>query len=154
MEPQFASLYDEYETDLSAAETEGTWVSFKAGVQIKLLSEQSTAARKWAHARTRKLRSVIMANDGVLPPHVSDAVDIDLLAEVLIKDWRGVYTRDRVPVPCTREAIKQLMTQLPALRREVLTAARMDETFKKAALEALEGNSSPSSAPNSSPADG
>lgn len=148
------SLYAEYELDTVASEQEGTWVTFKGDIQVKLRSENSESARKWAHKRARSLRSVVMQNDGTFPPAVSDKNDVDILAEQLVVDWAGVTDRAGNPLPCTPANVRKIFTELPSFRREVLTVARMDETFRKAALDAQVGNSAPSSEDSSPRADG
>lgn len=146
----FAELFDQYEL-AEDAEINGVWVGFRGGLELRLIAENSKAGRTWGAERARKLRGVIVANDGIFPPGVADKNDVDIICEVLAKDWR--HPTKTLP-PFTREGLRALLLKLPSFRRDVIAAVRMDETFRKAALEAMAGNSLPSSVLTSPPADG
>lgn len=139
------SIYSQYETDTESEET-GKWVEFRGGARIRVRSDNSTKARNWYAATAKKQRNLIASNGGILPPKLSDQNDIDLLTEALISGWDPVTILDRSgqEIPFTKENVRQLMTDLPSLRRDILYIARSDETFRsqaeEAAKESMKGN--------------
>jgi hypothetical protein len=145
------SIYDGYALD-TQAENEGQWVDFRGKVQIQLRSDNSLQARKWSNRRIKQQRQQLIAHGGVLPPEVLDKNEIDLCAEVLVLSWRNVLDRDGKPIPCTPDNARKLLTELPSLRRDVLFAARSEETFRPD-VEALGKTSATPSVPSSSSAD-
>lgn len=137
------SIYDVYETD-PAAERDGVWVEFRGGVLLKVRSADCEDARDLMQRQMKRSRSLIIANQGILPPNIQDQHDIELLSRVLIADWdeKTVPGRDGNPIPFDTDAVAVLMRDLPGLRREALMVARTEETFRRAELEALAKNSS------------
>lgn len=135
-----SSLYEEYETDRSAEEN-GQWVDMKGGVKIKIRAEDSHFVRKWIAKQAKKRRVELMAAGGTLTPEQSDRYDIEACANVLISDWAGVTNRAGELLPFSKANITQVLTDLPALRRDIIYASRVDETFKQDTKEAIEGNS-------------
>ncbi len=142
------SLYEAYQTD-EQAEEQGAWVEVRAGVRLRIRSDNSLKARDWAMRRAKGQRQLLLANGHVLPPKLQDKNEIDMCTEVLITAWDGVTDRDGNLLAFSRDAAKQLMTDLPALRREILYASRTEETFRKEEVEQLGKISAPPSAPNS-----
>lgn len=144
-----SKLYEQYETD-QTAENDGAWVEFRGGVKVKLRSENSEKAVDFAHKLAKKQRQLVVANGGLLPKKLQDANEVALCAQALIVDWQGVTDRDGKALPCTQDNVRKVMQELPAFRRDVLFAARVDETFKAeemAAVEAMGETSPPASEP-------
>ncbi len=144
---QVSALYEQYETDL-AAENDGAWVEFRGGVHVRVRSENSKKAVDFAHKLAKKQRQVIVANGGVLPKELADANEVALCEQALVADWKGVTDKAGNPLACTPENVRRVMKELPAFRRDVLFAARVDETFKveqDAAVEAMGETSPPAS---------
>ena len=134
-----SNIKDLYGTD-SRLENEGAMVEFRGGIQIRVRSENSTIVREYANRLLKKQRQLYMANNGIVPPGISDKNDIALCTNVLITGWKNVIGEDGKEVEFTPQNVERLMTDYPALRRDVMFAARTDETFREV-KEAMEGNS-------------
>lgn len=145
-----SSIFDAYGTDLQAEEA-GVWIDLRQGVRVKVRSENSVKARAWAQARVLKQRSLYLGSGG-LPPEISDKNEVDLCAEVLVVDWANIFDQHKAPIPCTQANVRMLLTQLPALRRDIVTFSRIDATFKPE-TELAGKDSGMSSPSNSAPAD-
>jgi hypothetical protein len=147
------SLYDAYSTDKQSVE-DGIWVEVQPGVRFKVRSEQSVKVREWAARRAKGQRQLIVAGGGILPPHLQDKNEVDQCAQATVVDWEGVSDRQGNPVPFSKEACTELVTELPALRRDLLYLARTDETFRPEEVTAALGKTSGTpSAPTSNSAD-
>lgn len=135
------SIWDQYGTD-AQLEEDGTAVEFLPGVVITIRSDASQRVREHENATMRRQKALIARNGGFLPPAVVDANEISLLATVGVVSWEGVTDRDGADIPCTEENVRKIMTALPHLRRDVRSAMRMSETFRRQAVEDIRGNSS------------
>lgn len=139
------SLKDLYGTD-KTMENEGAWVELRGGIQVCVRSENSLKVREYANRVVKKQRQLYAANNGILPPALSDKNDIEMCVDVLITGWKNVPGDDDKPLEFTPENVRRIMTDFPALRRDVLYAARTDETFRdlRDGREAVAGNSAKS----------
>jgi allophanate hydrolase subunit 2 len=135
------SIWDQYGTD-TQLEEDGTAVEFLPGVVITIRADSSQKVREHENGQMRRQRALIARNGGFLPPAVVDSNEIDLLAKAGVVAWQGVTDRDGGELPCTEENIRSVMTALPHLRRDVRSAMRMSETFRRQAVEEVRGNSS------------
>lgn len=149
--PELPSLFEAYATDV-ALEEQGVPVELRNGATMIVRSENSLAARRWLTKKVKEQRSLIAANRGLLPPEKNDQNDIDELAEVLIVGWKNVTDRAGNEIPHSVEMARTLMKELPALRRDLLLAARTDETFRREVIEDMAGNSAAPSESSSSSA--
>lgn len=146
-----SSVYDEYATDTSL-ENDGVWVEFRGGLQLKIRSDNSIKTREWAVKRAKGQRALIVANSGLVPPSIADKNEIDQLAEVTVVDARHLTDRQGQPLEYSRETIRQLMKDLPGLRRDVLLASKMDDTFAGETAEMGKISAPPSPPPSASEA--
>lgn len=142
------NLYTRYETD-AAAEAEGVSIDFGGGVSVRVRSTDSVKVREAQNKLTKKHRQAIIANGGLLPPQLADALEVEILSSAIVIDWKGVTDRDGKELTFSREAAKQVFTDLREFRKEVYQMASSAETFRKAAFEDIKGNSSEPSEPGS-----
>jgi hypothetical protein len=151
MEAVMSSLYDDYQLD-EKAENDGRWVEFRGGVQMKIRSDNSLKVRQWNNKRARIQRQQIIAHGGILPVEMADKNEVEMCGQVLVVDWKGVTDRAGTALPFSIENATRLMRELPALRRDVIFAARSEETFREASEE-LGKTAAPSSGPTSDSVD-
>lgn len=137
--PLHLTLYQQYQTD-PEAEAEGRWVEFRPGIRVRIRSTTCDLVRTVEDRLAARLRPKLMANNWRLPPKDADAQDVELLAQAVVVAWDGVTDAAGAALVCTPATVRTVMTALPAFRREVLMAARLDETFRVEVREALEGN--------------
>lgn len=135
-----SSLYDEYTID-SSLENDGTWVEVRAGLKVKIRAETSIKVRKVAAKIAKKNRAAILANGGQLTPELEDKTAVELCADAIVVDWQGAVDREGTVLPFTRKNVIQLLTDLPALRREIQYVARTEESFKVEGAEEMTENS-------------
>jgi hypothetical protein len=123
---------------------EGVWADLivpdvPAPLKLKLRSATSNAARLWDIARFKKQRNFYL-NDNVPPLEVIDQNDVDKLAEVLVMDW-NLTNDDGTPAPCTIDAVRGVMGQLPDTRRDAIAETMKHANYRKAAVGAIAKNS-------------
>jgi hypothetical protein len=119
-------LYERYATD-EKLEAEGTWVDFGDGVRLKVISDQSEPMRQVRRRQQKKYRNYLVAMD--VPDHIERAMQVEQACTAVIA-WEGVTDRTGAPLPFTRDHLRQVMTDLRELRRDVLFAAGSAETFR------------------------
>lgn len=134
------SLYDQYATDLDA-ENNGKLVEFRGGACFRIRSFNSDAVRTLANRLSGQNRAKLLSNDWVLPPKEADAADVELCARAIVVGWENISNGTGEPLPYSVENCRKLMTELPALRREIIVASRLEQTFRKEVVERMEGNS-------------
>lgn len=135
-----SDIFAAYATDTNAEEN-GTEIELRNGTVMMVRSENSTIVRNYVTRMVRRQRSVILREGGVLPAAMQDANDIDLCVDVLVTGWRKLRGADGTDIPYNKGVCRDLMVRLPALRREILMFARMEDTFRKQEVEAISGNS-------------
>jgi hypothetical protein len=79
-------------------------------------------------------------NDNVPPLEVIDQNDVDKLAEVLVLDW-NLTLDDGTPAPCTVDAVRAVMAQLPDTRRDAIAEASKHASYRRAAATLIAKNS-------------
>jgi len=121
-------------------------------VVVTLRSIHSRAARKLEAKQMKRDRQKLVAKGFVLDPDDVDANELEMCASALVVAWQGVATRAGQPVPCTPAAVTEVLRDLPAFRRDILSAARQEETFRAAAAESAGNSSTASGTPSSSTA--
>lgn len=143
-------LYDAYALD-PAVLNEGIWVEMREGAQFKIRSDSSERVKKWAMQRAKGQRQLIIANEGILPSHITDKNEIDLCAEVVLSDWRFVTDRTGAELPFNVNTARQVMTDLPSLRKDILLASATEAAYR-AGVDALGKTSATVSEPSSTSA--
>lgn len=142
------NLYARYETD-TVAEAEGVNIDFGDGVSVRVRSTDSVKVRESQNRLTKKHRQAIIANGGLLPPALADSIEVEILSTAIVIDWKGVSDRDGKELPFTPANARVVFADLREFRKEVYQMASSAETFRKAAFEAVKGNSSEPSEPGS-----
>ena len=133
------SVYQQYQTD-TTAEADGQWVEFRPGIRVRIRSTTCDLVRTVEDRLAARLRPKLMANNWRLPPKDADAQEVEVLAQGVVVAWEGVTDAAGAVLECTPATVRTVMTALPAFRREVLMAARLDDTFRAAIQEELRGN--------------
>ncbi len=137
-----SKLFDAYATDADAEEN-GAWTTLRGGARVKIRSENSHVVREGARKLDKKYRSILMAESG-LPAEIQDERDIALVGEFILVDWdvaSGITNEKGEPLPFSKENAKWLCDALPGFRRDVVWAARTDDTFKAEQVAAMAENS-------------
>lgn len=128
------SIYDRYKTD-KTLETEGVWVDFGDGVEVKLTRLNTKAAKE---VRRREEKPYARLRE--IPEDIQEKVLTRIMAQAVIKEWKGVLDEKGKPIPCTAEAVEALLNELPDFREDLIFAAAQRETFKAEEVEAAKGN--------------
>ncbi len=142
-------VYQRYATD-STLEEQGQWVDFGDGMEFRIAATTSKRADRALDLHRKKHHRHYTSGKDI-PFDVRQEAEITLATAVLT-DWRGpgITGPDGTPLLYSRDAARQLMTDLRELREQVLWAARQAETFRKERLDDLGKTSSPSSSDTSS----
>lgn len=121
-----ASIFDIYETDVSAEE-DGKWFeNFKeTGIDLKIArfqSKRSIKAREKHEAAYRRFQK-----KGKLPEEIAEKVIVEQMADAILLDWRKMPDRDGAEIVYSRAAAAMLLTKLPNFRLDIIqTAVDMD----------------------------
>lgn len=144
------SLYAKYETD-AAAVNDGTDVQFDENVTVRLRSIHSHEVRSCQRKLAQKSRKLYMRGGGTLSPADEDRQEVEVCAKAIIVGWSGVTDRSGASLPFSVDAARQVLTDLPDFRRDIVLAASMSETFRATStpeeVDAAGEGSPPASAP-------
>tara|TARA_R100000152_G_C6770739_1_gene197026 strand:+ start:646 stop:1107 length:462 start_codon:yes stop_codon:yes gene_type:complete len=134
----------------SVAESEGVWVTWDHGVELKIarLNNPSFQAeiRKLTAPLTKRIRA------GQVPDDEMEALSQKAMASHILVGWRNIEDEDGKPLKYTPKRAHELLTD-PGLRdlyQFVLTQANERELFRLQTEEDSRGNSSASSSGASS----
>lgn len=129
---------DAYDFDFD----EAVWVELPGGAEFLVRSDNHPEVEEWAKRRTAKQRALIISSGGSLPTKIQRQNEIDQLAEVSVRGWRGEAFEGQ---EFDAEALREILADKPALREDLLYATRVRETFRVQRAEeekAIKGNSS------------
>jgi DNA replication protein DnaD len=137
-------LYQQYDAEMEAD------ITMAEDFVVRIRSDLHPKMRKLLQYQQKKYRAHTNSNAPV-PTAIQDQIDIEK-AECAIVGWSGSGAVDREgkPMPYSPEAVRQVVTELPHFRRDVLIAMYSLASFQKAELAELGKSSSGSSAPTSS----
>lgn len=125
------SLYDAYKTD-SKCESEGVWyitnLAPEAEFRIARAGGNNVAFQMAADKYATKYKKLLDLNR--LPVDTALKAVIDLYAESIILDWRGVKDEDGLELACTFENKVKIMTDLPDLFKEIQDVAGDMEAYR------------------------
>lgn len=143
-------IFAMFETD-TEAEKMGIWVPF-ATSRFRIRAAGAPEVQKVREAQQKRQAKLTLANNGALPPDIVERNEVEMVC-ALVTDWEGVPDPDRkgATMPCTDDNRRRLFSR-PGMRnfRNRIWAVALDtDSYRKAALEAVEGNSSPASNGNS-----
>jgi hypothetical protein len=138
-------IYKRYSTEKSMEEA-GAWVDFGDGIRVRVRSDQSMQVRNLRNKLMLKFRHALMRSG--MPPAIEDQVNIELCTAVVVA-WDGITDENEQPIPYSVENVRKVVTDLWELRRDILLASSMSETFRKQQVEDMVGNSDAPSQPAS-----
>jgi len=124
------------------AEEEGAWIEMTRGWTGKVRSWNCKLARQMRQ-RHLKANRRFYASREVVPLEIVESQALELAAEVLIVDWKGIEDAEGTPIPFSTELAKTILGD-PQYRRmldDVCDAAMENETFRTAAMESLPSTS-------------
>jgi hypothetical protein len=96
----------------------------------------------------RKHRKLMQANNNNLPKHLTDPLMRQIMASVIIRDWKNVNDNAGVAIPPTMENKLAFLTAYPRVQETLIGLAKEPEYFSDSALVVDEtdlGNSRKSS---------
>lgn len=120
-----------YAVDKDAV-SQGTWVLFDEGVEIKIASLKSDEAKKLR----RKLEAPYRAMREI-PAHVQEDILTKMLAQVVVKDWKGLTDEEGNAITFSVEKADELLRKYPEFLEDVIVAATSRETFREDGVEAV-----------------
>ncbi len=159
-----SSLYESYEQDAEAAE-HGIWITdLMIPVPVKIRSFYSKKVRELNNVLTKRYAQAQLAGNGTLPPDKADSRTVELVAKGIVVNWglaaaradgvplpdeaEEMTDRDGIELPYSVEHAVRVMKDLPRFRDEIFALAIANETYRKAALDGLRGNSAAPSSPS------
>ncbi len=122
-----AGLYDQFDAGDKAK------VSFGPGITLTVLSDFHPAMRRHTQSQRKRYRTYLDMTE--IPEDIAVKMDVEK-ATAAVEAWEGdgITGRNGEPLPYSRENVKQVMTDLPWLRREVLIACLSKATFQRQEL--------------------
>jgi hypothetical protein len=110
---------------------EGAIMALPEGASLVVRSQSSHKVRDYAAKQQKKHRH-IYASGRTLSAEQIDEDQVDLLANVVVVSWSGIEDDDGKPLPFSKKAVRELMTELPDLRNLVLAFSLDIENYKSA----------------------
>jgi hypothetical protein len=123
------SVYSAYAVDADA-QNNGIWVSMRADTEFRIRADASDKVKSWSLRRAKSQRQLIIANEGILPAHITEKNEVDLCVEAVIVDWKNVSGPDGTLIPYSAAAARKLMTDLPTLRRDILLVSGTEAAYR------------------------
>jgi hypothetical protein len=129
------SLYKRYTTS-EAGEKQGIWVDYGDGVQLRLrrAGGRNTLWRDALDKRSKVNRRRI--DLGTLSNDEATKLWIDVYADSVLVDWKGVTSPDGTELPFNRDNVVKVLTDLPDFFKVVQDDATKPDLFNGATLEA------------------
>lgn len=133
------NLYDIYATD-TTREAEGFWhpITDKIKFLMARAGGQNSTFAKTLERRIRPHRRKIDNED--MDVSLANEIMIEVFAETVVKDWKGVMDDDGKALPCTKENIVNILTELPDLFNELRDVASKHANFRATTVEEDVGN--------------
>lgn len=120
--------------------SEGTWVPIQEDLELKLayLGEDNFQKRMEVLKRPHKRK----IEDGTFPPSEFAKLTGRVIAETIVKDWRGLEDDDGKAIKYTKEKALELFTDpnLEDLRDYVVSFASNRDNFRVDEIEEAEKN--------------
>ncbi len=133
------SLQELYATDQSK-EAEGFWHPITDTISILMAraggmnSRFSKALEKKIRPHRRKIENEDMDTT------LANSIMLEVFAETVILDWKGVNDDKGKPLPCTKENVLNILVELPDLFAELRDAAGKQANFRATTVEEDLGN--------------
>jgi hypothetical protein len=131
-----ASLFDLFETN-SDAENAGIWVP--VGPARFKIARAGGANENFKKTAMKRLKP-FAASFETLPAKTVDDLAIGIFVDAVLLDWEGVVDRSGALIPYSKEAAKDLLTQLPNLYTVLKAESEKLSNFSQTNLEAAAGN--------------
>lgn len=120
------------------AEQEGTWVPIGEGCSLRVARVGNPAAEKLGRRLLAPHKAALRA--GRFDEKEMRAINIRVIAETILLDWKGLYLDGDEVRHSTEEAIR-VLTDFPDFRELVEKIADDADNFRTQALADSEGNS-------------
>ena len=129
-----SNFLSRYTTD-NTLETEGVWVDFGEGIMVKVTRENTDEAAKYRQKIMHKYRT-----HRKIPDEVLTDLATKVLANVLVKDWKGVTDEKGNDLPFSAENAYKIFSKYKVFRDDVSTATSEREFFKQEEIAAQAKN--------------
>ncbi len=133
------SLYGLYATD-TKREAEGFWHPITDDIKFLLARAggQNSVFSKALEVKIRPHRRQIDNED--MDTALANSIMVEVFAATVIKDWVGVTDDEGKDLPCTKENIIHILTELPELFNELRDVATKHANFRAHSTEEDLGN--------------
>ncbi len=135
--------YDIYKTD-KAKEEDGAWVTFVDGSKWLIVRGNSSRARRALEAAQRPHRSATLRSqrqNKALPEAITDEINMNWTVNALVLGWKGVTGPDGKALTFNEKNLRQILTDLPDIHLDVLTACGEISNYQDQMDEETVGNS-------------
>lgn len=135
-----ASLYEEFGTE-NNLEQEGVVQEYgEFWIKLARAGGSNKAYGKTLDKKSAKYRRAI--DIGKLPDDVAVRILVETYAESVVKGWGGdgMVERDGTPIPCTKENVIRVFTDLPDLFAAVCKDSQSIELYKSEQQKVDSGN--------------
>jgi hypothetical protein len=123
-----ALLASLFKTDPTKEEA-GTWMPVAGDVEICVRSQQSESARTVSKALLQRHRAALSVGAS-LTPEQNKQFEIDFVSQALVVDWRGMTEPGGASIACSEPNVRQIVTDLPRLRQQILAYAESLENYR------------------------
>lgn len=142
-------LYSLFATD-KKAEEEGRWIDYldaDTRVRVTRAGGKNKKFQRVLEALTKPHKRAIQAD--MMSNEKMREITMQAFLESVIVDWQtrvdgewvpGIQNKDKEVVPFTKEAAKQVLTDLPDLFDDIVDYAQKSAMFREEGLEADAGN--------------
>lgn len=130
---QKLSAYAQFESD-AALEAAGVWRQI--GTMEFLIARaggENEDFLKTAGKRFKPYQAALAAE--TMPKELARDLVIDVFVDTILKDWRGVFDRDGVELPFSKENAKRLLRDLPNLFAALQAESQKQGNFRRANVE-------------------
>lgn len=133
------SIYRKFKTSKDQ-EQQGVWLDYGDGVEIRIARAGGSNKKflKCAERFQRKYKRQLELE--ILPNDVAYDAAIQMYAESVVLEWKGVCGEDDQPLECTRENVVKVLSDLPDLFADIRAQATNHQLFKEYLDEQAAGN--------------
>jgi len=128
------SFLNKYRTD-KTAEEQGVWVVLDDDIEVKVARLNNKAARDLRRTLEKPYR-----NMQTIPDAANEAILTKVIAQAVVKDWKGVTDLNGKTVPYSPDVAEKLFKEFPDFLSDVVSAAMTRETFQGEATEAAKND--------------
>lgn len=110
-------------------EEDGVWIDIGEGASLKVARIGNPRYRKALRAATKPhARSIRM---GILPQDQIEELELNVIADTILLDWKGIEDDNGDPIEYNRENALQLLQNLRDFRALVLDIAQEQQAFRR-----------------------